>query len=100
MTIEVKRDELIIEADNVKIIETVFEGVYAVKEDGKKDYNKRLGDDVTEEGLNLLAKPLEDLIYYRKTEYDSLELIKQLYARLPDEKAKELFEIISEDFDS
>lgn len=37
MQIEIKRQALIIEADNVRIEEAAFEPIYVLKEDGKKD---------------------------------------------------------------
>jgi len=98
MTIEIKRNALIVEADNVRIEEAAFEPIYDKRLDGSKDFSKRLGEDVVDEVLNLLSVPLEDLIYYRKAEYDSLSLILSLYNKLPRDKAQDLYSILKDEY--
>lgn len=98
MTIEIKRNALTIEADNIKIEETVFEPIYGLKEDGKKDFTNRLGEDVTDEVLNLLSRPLEDLIYYRKAAYDSSGLVLQLFEKLSQEVQQAILSQLNSDY--
>lgn len=98
MNIEVKGrygyTDLVFTDENVKVEFSVSEGIY-VEVEGKKDYKQRTGNDITDESLNLLAKPLEDLIYYRKRDFDSSELIKQLFDKLPVERKKELLDALN-----
>lgn len=96
MDMTVKRGYLIIEADNVKIEESVTEGIYALNEDSKKDFSKRLGEDVTDEALNLLTLPMEDLFYQRDREYDSSSMIVQAFDKLPENLQDLLLKALTE----
>ncbi len=100
MEISLKRSyqycTLVVTDTNVNIEEDLTEGLYTLKEDGKKDFNKRLGYDVTDVGLDLLVKPLEDLAYYREREYDSSALIATLFDKLPEDKQTALLSYIQE----
>lgn len=91
---------IVFEDTNVKVEVVSTEGLYALKEDGKKDYSKRLGEDITDDALKMLSSPLEDLFYYRDREFDSTELIKQAFDKLPDDKMTELLKYLNENYDS
>lgn len=99
MKIELYKGNLIITADNVKIEEDVFYNVYAKKEDGKTDFSKILvRDEVRDEYLDMMSSVLEDLIYWRKQEYDTSNLIMYLFEKLPIQKQKELQQQISKTY--
>lgn len=94
MKIEIKKTYgtccLKLEADNVTIEETLSEGLYAKKEDGKEDYSKRIGEDVTDEAMTDILRVAEDLAYYRQRDFDSSNLIRILFDKLPQSVAEEL----------
>ena len=82
--------EVIFEAENVKVVEDISETIYALKEDGKKDINKRLGKDITEDAMSQFVRFMDDLVYYREKEFDSSDLVERLVEKLPEEKRQEL----------
>lgn len=73
------RFELVIEANNVKIVEDVE----------SRDYNvpKR---DVSTDYIDKFASVLEDMICYRVEEFDSRRLIEGLFSKLPEDIAQRL----------
>lgn len=99
MNIEIKRGYLVIEADNVKIEESVTEGIYALNEDGKKAFKQRLGEDVTDEALEMFVRPLEDLFYYRGRLFDSSSLILQAFAKLPENTQDSLLKELNDTYE-
>lgn len=89
---------VVVIAENVRINEDVYETLYGIGEDGKKDYKQNIGRDISDEGLQLLTTPLEDLIYYRERTYDSSTLIRQLFDKLPEEKQQSLLKELVKDY--
>jgi len=86
-------------AENVNVIEDVFETIYGKDENGKTDYSKRLGRDVADEVLNKFCSITEDLIYYREKKYNSLSLINQLLNKLPEKEKLEIYNSLKDEFD-
>jgi len=89
---------IVIVAENVKIEEDVSETIYGKKEDGKPDFTKRLGKDITNEAMNLFGTVMYDMAYYRESPYDSSDLIKTLFEKLPDNKRQELLKTLMKDY--
>jgi hypothetical protein len=86
-------------ADNVHMTEDVYETIYGTSEDGKIDYGKRLGRDITKDVLDKFCGITEDLMYYREAEYDSSTLIQQLLNKLPEKEKVEVYKQLKEEFD-
>ena len=90
MTIEIKRNygfEIIIEADNVKIVEDIEEREYQKGADGKIDFKTPPRRDVKDDAISQFVSVTEDLIYYREKEFDSSSLIERLFEKLPSKVA-------------
>lgn len=81
---------LIIKADNVNIEEDIETREYQKGEDGKANYSLAPNRDISTESIDMMTGVLEDMIYYRKKDYDSSELIKSLFLRLPQGAAEKL----------
>lgn len=81
--------DLIIEADNVKIVEDIEERKYLKDENGNTKYT-RPERDIKEEYLDKISKVLDDMIWYRVKPYDSSNLIYNLIEKLPEEGRAEL----------
>lgn len=81
---------VIVEAENVKIEEDISETIYGKKEDGKPDFMKRLGKDITNEAMKQYVNLLDEIVYLREADYDSSELIKTLFERVPEDKRQSL----------
>ena len=93
MEITVKRRygiELEFKAENVLIIEDVEKLTYPKLEDGKTDYKSRPDRDMDKQVLTQFTNLLDELIEYRKADFDSSHLINSLFEKLPQEIAKEL----------
>lgn len=91
--------DIIIEAENVKIVEDISESIYALKEDGKKDFNKRLGKDITDSYMQTFVNLLNDIAYYREADFDSTYLIETLFEKMPQEKAELLFKSLNDKYE-
>ncbi|HMT77896.1 MAG TPA: hypothetical protein PKA44_09305 [Saprospiraceae bacterium] len=101
MKIELKRNHgyyLIIEADNVKIQEDIETREYPKDENGKTIINLNPKRDICTNALDQIARLLDDMIEYREADYDSSELIKRLFSKLPSEVAMELSGRITADY--
>lgn len=96
MEIGISRGNLVITADNVMITEDIEERTYRKDENGKTIFDLNPKRDVKTEFLVQFSTVLDDLIYYRVKEYDSSELIRNLFGKLPaniaNDLAKDLFE--------
>jgi len=57
---------------------------------GKIDFKQRLGYDVTDKAIKDFMGVLSDLAHYRDREFDSCDLIEQLFEKLPSEKVQSL----------
>ena len=75
---------IVIRADNVNIEEDIEDREYANGPDGKIDWSKPPTRDIRTDAIRQIADLLDDLIYYREKEYDSSELIKRLFDKLPE----------------
>ena len=74
---------LIIEADNVKINEDIESREYQKDADGKLDFNKAPNRDIKTEALEQFSTLLGDMIYCRKAEFESSDLMELLFDKLP-----------------
>ena len=79
-----------IDAENVKISEDVESRKYPKDENGKHIPNRAPERDIKTDSIDDIARVLSDMIYYRKAEYDSSELIRCLFEKLPRAKGVEL----------
>ena len=88
---------LIIEADNVKIVEDIEKRTYSRDDNGKLNeiFPER---DIEDSALKMVSQVLEDMIYYRKSEFDSCNLIEQLIEKLPTDKCKKILSILNRDY--
>ena len=91
--------DVIIEAENVKIDERISESIYALKEDGRKDFNSRIGEDVTDAYMDKFIRLTNEIAYYRKKDYDSTDLIETLFDKMPQEKAELLFKSLNDKYE-
>ena len=83
---------LVIEADNVKIVEDIEKRTYTKDEHGKSIFFPER--DIEDWALNDISTVLADMIYYRKADFDSSELIKSLFEKLPSQKSEELSDFL------
>ena len=89
---------LIIKAENVNVCEDIEERIYAETEDGKTDYVNVIRD-IKTDVIKQFVSLLEDLIYYRKADYDSRDLIELLFDKLPQKVVVKLIKKLGEDFE-
>lgn len=102
MEISLKRNygyTLIIKADNVNIEEDIEERTYYKTEDGKIDSSKGPERDVQSTAINQFISILDDMIYYRKKEIDSSNLIENLFEKLPKGVAIKLAQKLKENYE-
>lgn len=93
MEISLKRKygyELTIKADNTTICEDIEERIYSKTADGKADFKIPPKRDISTDILQQFTNVLSDMIYYRKAEFDSSELIEMLFDKLPKEKMNDV----------
>ena len=83
---------------NIKVEEDISAAIYALKEDGKKDFTKRLGEDIKDEYVAKFVRALDDIIHYREAKFDSSDLVKNLFEKLPEEKQQELLKRFVKDY--
>jgi hypothetical protein len=81
--------DLIFEADNVRVDVDIESREYEKDEHGKI-VNLNPKRDIATEALKQFAGVLEDMIYYRKAEFDSSDLISLLFEKLPQDVAIKL----------
>lgn len=100
MNIELKSSydyhTVVVTAENVKIEHDVTYSEWE-KRDGKSI--KTLSGCIEDREMQSLCSFMEDIAYLRVRPYDSSELIKQLFAKLPDNKAKELLNTLNKDYE-
>jgi len=89
---------VIVEAENVKIEDDISETIYGKKDDGKPDFTRRLGKDITNEAMKQFVALMDDIIYYREADYDTTDLITKLFEKLPDNKQQELLKTLMRDY--
>jgi hypothetical protein len=90
--------DLIVKADNVNISEDIEEREYHKDDNGKMDYSKAPNRDISAKAIDDISLLLNDMIYYRKKDYDSSELIKVLFDKLPNDKAVSLIKKLNSDY--
>lgn len=81
---------LIIEADNVKINEDIESREYPKDENGKTIINLNPNRDIKTEALEQISTLLSDMIYYRKAEFESSDLIELLFEKLPEDSREKI----------
>lgn len=77
---------LIFEAENVKVTEDIGERIYPLDENGKTIFGKSFKQDIKIDVLQQIVNVLDDMIYYRESEFDSSYLIERLFEKLPEDK--------------
>jgi hypothetical protein len=82
--------ELIFEAENVKVVEDVETREYQKDERGKPNFNISPKRDISTDVLNKISILLDDLLYYRKDDFDSNGLVERLFDKLPSKVASDL----------
>ena len=93
MEISVKRNYgyyLVFKAENINVEEDIEQRIYSQKEDGKIDHSKPPLRDISTDVIDSIIGVCSDLIEYRLAEYDSSELVFQLFTKLPKNAAKTL----------
>jgi len=87
--------ELIIEAENVKIVEDIEERVYIR---GEEKQLIRIEKDILEEPIMDIINVLDEIMYRRVKEIDSSTLIETLFTKLPSNIAHDLVEKLYKDY--
>lgn len=101
MEITLKRNygyELIFDADNVRVTEDIEERIYQKKEDGKIDFSKPPKRDVKTGVIENFVSVLDDMIYYRESDFDSSRLIERLFEKLPQEVVQGLLKKLNNEY--
>jgi hypothetical protein len=80
---------LVIKADNVVIEEDIEKRVYQKDANGKAILTGATTD-IDESWISMFERVLDDMVEYRKADYDSSCLIKRLFQKLPENKANDL----------
>ena len=89
---------LIVEADNVKIVEDIEERKYLKDENGNTKYTCPERD-IKGEYLDKIVKLLDDMIWYRVKPYDSSNLIHNLIEKLPEEERMEVLKNLKDKYE-
>lgn len=103
MKISLRRNhgfELTFEAENVKVTEDIEIREYPKDENGKVIINLNPKRDIKTDVLEQFVMVLSDMIYYREAEFDSSELIKHLFDKLPKEMANSLSQKLYDEYKS
>jgi len=87
---------IIVEADNVKIVEDIEKRTYLKDENGKSNFFPER--DIEDSALKTFSQVLEDMIYYRKSEFDSSSLIEQLFEKLPIVEREKMISKLNRDY--
>ena len=80
------------------IEEEITENVFGTTSEGKIDYSNKLMRDVSDYNLDIMVRAVKGLIGYRKRTYDSSEVIKALFEKLPDDVRMELIETLNAEY--
>jgi hypothetical protein len=78
--------ELHFKTTNVDVVEDIESREYKEDENGKIFIKRDIKTDILEQFISVL----DDMAYYRTTEFDSSNLISTLFEKLPNEVAIEL----------
>lgn len=102
MNIEIKLNysgkDLVYTAENVKIEESILERIYEKDENGKTNFKILKLEDITDEVIEQFVSLTDELLYYRKRDFDASALIFQAFDRLPEEKIKTVLEQLNKDY--
>lgn len=98
MKIEIKPTwsgyDVIFSAENVKVEENITERIYDVDTDG----NRLSMEDIEDSALQQFVSLTDELLYYRKREFDSTTLIFEAFNKLPQDKAEEVLAVLNKDY--
>jgi len=92
--------ELIFEAENVKITEDIEDRIYPKDDLGKSIITISPKRDIKTEVLEQFTSVLDDMIYYRESEFDSSSLIERLFEKLPQEAVDKLLPKLKLDYEA
>lgn len=81
---------LIFESGNARVTEDVESREYQRDENGKIIVTAAPKTDIKTDAIVQVASLLDDMIYHRKAEFDSGELIERLFEKLPENVAIDL----------
>lgn|SRR5574343_243747 len=91
--------ELIFETENVRVTEDIESREYTKDENGKPIINLHPKRDIKTDALVQFTTVLEDMIYNRKAEFDSSNLIERLFEKLPLDSAAKLAEKLKRNYE-
>lgn len=87
-----------IEDGNYKLELDIEKRAYPIDISGKIDTKKPVERDIDEQYILKLSRVLEDMIYYRKKEFDSSTLIEILFTKLLSNIASDLVDKLYQDY--
>ena len=90
--------ELIIKAENVKIVEDIEELTYKYSDDGKLLSVFPIERDIKEQPIMDIINVLDEIMYRRVKEIDSSILIENLFTKLPINIASDLAQKLNKDY--
>lgn len=90
--------ELIFKAENINIVEDIEDRIYGKTEEGKTDF-KNVTRDIKTDAIEQFVSVLDDMIYYRKENFDSSDLIERLFEKLPNNKVELLLNKLKKDYE-
>lgn len=100
MNIELKSSynyhTVVVTSEDVRIAHDI---TYSEWENRDRKTVRTLSGCIEDREMQSLCSFTEDTAYSRVRPHDSSELIKQLFAKLPDNKAKELLNLLNEDYE-
>lgn len=88
---------LVIKADNVVIEEDIEKRIYQKDVSGKMILTGATTD-INENWIMMFERVLDDMIEYRKADYDSSDLIKHLFEKLPENKVNDLLTYLQKNY--
>lgn len=97
MTIDIERKYgyyLTVRDNDLEIIDNIEKMEYITTAEGSK-INK---SDIDTNYLDMFTSVLDDMMYYRKAEYDSSSLIERLFDKLPTNKQQELLKELNNNY--
>lgn len=101
MEISLKRNHgyyLVFKAENVNVEEDIEQRIYSKTEDGKTDFKTPPKRDIQDAALIQITSLLDDMMYYREREFDSEDLIRRLFDKLPEEVRQELVQDLYKEY--
>ena len=74
------------------------EWVYEITPEGKVNYSNKLMKDVSDYDLGTMVNGVKELMEYRQRTFDSSDLIKALFEKLPDDVRSELLKELNVEY--